>query len=76
MTTLQELADSDRSWAAERAQMALEFQQQYANGDISLSEYQELMEDLARSDQLNEQADDQDLKNALVSAVMLAAKLA
>lgn len=76
MTTLHELAASDRSWAAERAQMALELQQQYTTGDISLSEYQELMEDLARSDQLNEQADDQDLKNALVSAVMLAAKLA
>lgn len=73
---LKQLAASDRSWVAERAQIAMELQQQHDSGDINDSEYQELMEDLARSDALNEQADDQDLKNALVSAIMVASKLA
>ena len=73
---LTQMAASSRGWLAERAQIALELQQQHAQGDISDSEYQELMEDLARSDTLNEEADDQELKNALVSAIMMASKLA
>lgn len=73
---LQQLASSDQSWVAERAQIALELTQQHASGDISDSEYQELMQDLVRTDELDAQADDQDMKNALVSAVMIAAKLA
>lgn len=72
---LQQLASSDRSWVAERAQIALELEQQHASGDISDSEYQELMQDLVRTDELDSQADDQDMKNALVAAVMIAAKL-
>lgn len=75
MAELKELAISEQSWVAERAQIAVDLQQQYTNGEISKDEYQELMEDLARSDQLNEQADDQDLKNTLVSAIMIASKL-
>lgn len=75
MAELKELAISEQSWVAERAQIAVDLQQQYANNEISKDEYQELMEDLARSDQLNDQADGQDLKNTLVSAIMIAAKL-
>jgi hypothetical protein len=56
--------------------MALAIMQQYEGGGISLEEYQELMQDLVRSDQLNAQADDQDIKNLLVSCVMIGAKLA
>jgi len=47
-----------------------------ARQDITESEYQELMQDLARSDTLNAEADDQDLKNLLVACVMIGAKLA
>jgi hypothetical protein len=45
-------------------------------GEISLSEFQELMQDLARSDTLNAEADDADIKNLLVSCIMIGAKLA
>jgi hypothetical protein len=56
--------------------MALAIMSQYEGGGLELDEYQELMRDLVRSDQLNSQADDQELKNLLVSCVMIGAKLA
>ena len=73
---LQSIISSGKPWAAERAQMALAIMSQYEGGGLSLEEYQELMQDLIRSDVLNAQADDQDLKNLLVSCVMIGAKLA
>jgi hypothetical protein len=76
MQQLHELAQSGPPWARERAQMALAMMQQYEGGGLELAEYQELMRDLVRSDVLNSQADDQDLKNLLVSCVMIGAKLA
>jgi hypothetical protein len=47
-----------------------------ARQDITESEYQELMQDLARSDALNAEADDLEVKNLLVSCIMIGAKLA
>ena len=76
MQQLHELAQSGPPWARERAQMALAMMQQYEGGGLELAEYQEIMRDLVRSDVLNSQADDQDLKNLLVSCVMIGAKLA
>jgi len=76
MQQLHELAQSGPPWARERAQMALAMMQQYEGGGLELAEYQELMRDLVRSDVLNSQADDQDLKNLLVSCVMIGARLA
>jgi hypothetical protein len=73
---LQWLASCGRPWAEERAQFALAISEQLAQGAISESEYQELMRDLINSDKLNECADDQDVKNLLVSCIMIGAKLA
>jgi hypothetical protein len=73
---LQWLASCGRPWAEERAQFAIMITEQQAQGQISESEYQELMRDLINSDRLNECADDQDVKNLLVSCIMIGAKLA
>ena len=73
---LQWLASCGRPWAESRAQMALEMTQALQSGGISEPEYQELMQDLIRSDRLNEEADDLEVKNLLVSCVMIGAKLA
>ena len=72
---LQWLVGCGRPWAAERAEFAIMISEQLAQGAISESEYQELMRDLVNSDKLNECADDQDVKNLLVSCIMIAAKL-
>lgn len=62
--------DDSHPWAASRAAMAIAINEQYRGGGLDASEYQELMQDLVRSDRLNGEADDLDLKNTLVSAVM------
>ena len=76
MQQLHEIAATGPGWARERAEMALAIMSQYEGGGLELDEYQELMRDLVRSDTLNAQADDQELKNLLVSCVMIGAKLA
>jgi len=73
---LQWLASCGRPWAEERAQIAIQMTLQLNTGAITESEYQELMRDLVNSDRLNECADDQDVKNLLVSVIMIGAKLA
>ena len=73
---LRELARSGPPWAQQRAVQALEFMDALSRQDITEAEYQELMQDLIRSDALNAEADDQDLKNLLVSCVMIGARLA
>jgi hypothetical protein len=45
-------------------------------GDLSASEYQELMRDLVRMDRLDEEASDIELKTMLVMAVYGVAQLA
>lgn len=72
---LQALCTCGRPWAEQRAQMALAITEQFETGGIDAGEYQELMADLIRSDRLNNEADDLDVKNMLVSCVMIAAKL-
>jgi len=72
---LQALCSCGRPWAEQRAQMALAITEQFEGGGLDASEYQELMADLIRSDKLNNEADDIDIKNMLVSCVMIAAKL-
>jgi len=56
--------------------MALEITQAYQSGDIAEDEYRALMADLIASDRLNAEADDMDVKNLLVSCIMIGAKLA
>ena len=73
---LQAIIASGKPWDVERAQMALAMTEALERGELAEAEYQELMQDLIRSDALNSQADDQDLKNLLVACVMIGAKLA
>jgi polyhydroxyalkanoate synthesis regulator phasin len=66
---LKSLVGCGKSWAEERAQMALQFADQYKSGELNQDEYQELMQDLIRTDKLDAEADDMAVKNALVGAV-------
>lgn len=66
---LQELAESDKGWASERAQIALDMTAQLEAGELDESEYKELMRDLVRTDELDAEADDLEMKTMLVTAV-------
>jgi hypothetical protein len=70
------LLNCGRPWAEHRARTAMAMIAAHDAGEITLSEFQELMQDLARSDTLNAEADDAEIKNLLVSCIMIGAKLA
>lgn len=72
---LQFLSTCGRPWAEQRAEMALAITEALNRQEISGSEYQALMADLINSDRLNAEADDMDVKNMLVSCIMVGAKL-
>jgi hypothetical protein len=69
MKTLQELATCGRPWVERRAARAVKLQTAFEAGDIDRSEYQELLEDLVRTDLLEREADDIELKTMLVTGV-------
>ena len=73
---LQWLSTCGRPWAEQRAQFALRLNEALRMNEISGDEYQALMADLINSDKLNQEADDMDIKNMLVSCIMIGAKLA
>jgi len=73
--TLSELTKVKKPWAAKRAQMALEIQEQLNAGNLSQDEARELLEDLIRTDALDKEADDIQTKAMLIAAVTTIAKL-
>ena len=76
MKDLEELAQSNKTWASTRAAMALKFLEMKESGQIDNSEYKELLEDLVRTDSLEVEADDIKMKAMLVSAISAISKLA
>jgi hypothetical protein len=66
---LKSIAGCGKSWAEERALMAIDFADQHARGELDDDEYKELLEDLIRTDELDDEADDMAVKMALVGAV-------
>ena len=56
-------------WAHRVADTAAELETLYESGDISTDEYRELLTDLAGTLELDEHADNMDLKSSLVSAI-------
>lgn len=72
---LNELLGCGKSWATERAEKALKFTKQFEAGELEKDEFEELMQDLVRTDKLDEVADDLAVKTALVGAILLASKV-
>lgn len=69
MQELFQCANSDKGWAASRAQMALQIAEALQTGQIGQSEAKELLEDLVRMDKLDAEADDIALKTMLVTGI-------
>lgn len=67
--------DDNNPWAATRAAMAVALFEQYQGGGLDSSEYQELMLDLVRSDSLDKEANNLDIKTQLVTAVFAVAQI-
>jgi hypothetical protein len=75
MTDLDQLLHSDKPWVQQRAQMALQIVNQRQLGQISGDEARELLEDLVRTDVLEAEADDLEMKTFLVSSIFAIAQI-
>jgi polyhydroxyalkanoate synthesis regulator phasin len=69
MSALAELMNSGNSWAAERAQYALQVHEAVGAGQLSASEAKEILQDLISTEKLEEAAADQQATAALVFGV-------
>jgi polyhydroxyalkanoate synthesis regulator phasin len=69
MSVLSELMQSGNTWAAERAQYALQVHEAVGAGQLSANEAKEILQDLISTDKLQESAADQQLTAALVFGV-------
>jgi polyhydroxyalkanoate synthesis regulator phasin len=69
MSALAELMNSGNTWAAERAQYALQVHEAVGAGQLSPSEAKEILQDLISTDKLEESAADQQARAALVFGV-------
>lgn len=69
MSVLTEVMQSGNTWAAERAQYALEVHEAVGAGQLSPSEAREILQDLISTDKLQEAAADQQVTAALVFGV-------
>ena len=69
MSALAELMNSGNTWAAERAQYALQVHEAVGAGQLSPSEAKEILQDLISTDKLEEEAADQQARAALVFGV-------
>ena len=72
---LKEIATCGHDWAEERAQTALQLTEDLNAGNISADEYRELMEDLVRTDRLDAEASNVEIKSALVYCVVGLSKI-
>ena len=69
MSALAELMNGSNTWAAERAQYALQVHEAVGAGQLSASEAKEILQDLISTDKLEEAAADQQARAALVFGV-------
>jgi len=69
MDELKNLLTCGSPWAEQRAKIAIELQEMFLNGDMSADERNELLQDLINTDKLNDEADDINVKSALIAAV-------
>jgi polyhydroxyalkanoate synthesis regulator phasin len=69
MSVLTDVMQSGNTWAAERAQYALQVHEAVGAGQLSANEAKEILQDLISTDKLQESAADQQLTAALVFGV-------
>ena len=72
---LEDLHNSGKPWAMERAQLLESYVNAFQTGQISREEYAELLTDLSRMDSIEQDVSDIVLKSKLIAALETAAKL-
>lgn len=71
MDELKQLLSSDNDWVKKKAELALQFSEEYKKGEMDKSEYEELMKDLIRTDEVMSNASSMEAKAKLEKAITL-----
>jgi len=71
---LEEIIGTDDDWAVERAKLAQGLIKDAEKGDISQDEYRELMEDLIRTDEVEQASSNIEIKSMVVGAITTGAR--
>jgi rRNA-processing protein FCF1 len=66
---LNKLLASDNDWVKKKAELALQFTEQFKNGEMDKSEYDELLKDLVRTDEVMSNAASMEAKAQLEKAI-------
>lgn len=71
MDELNKLLASDNDWVSKKAALAIQFAEQYKKGEMDKSEYEELLKDLVRTDEVMANAASMEAKAKLEKAITL-----
>lgn len=71
MDELKKLLASDNDWVKKKAELAIQFAEEYKRGEMDKSEYEELMKDLIRTDEVMSNAASMEAKAKLEKAITL-----
>ena len=74
MSALSDLMNCGETWAEDRARYALEVSNAVKSGDMSSDEGQEILKDLEETTRLEEQSSNNQVRAALLEAIIIAAK--
>jgi len=69
LESLKSVASCGHDWAEKKAAIVLELSESYERGDLSKEEYKELLEDVIRTDALDDASYDMEVKGMLVAGV-------
>lgn len=69
MEELYRLIETGDAWAQQKASIALSVADALAKGDITESEYRELLQDMIRSDVIDAEASDLEMKTMVIQAI-------
>jgi hypothetical protein len=72
---LNDLLNCGTPWIEEKAKIALELKEQFDQGTISKEEFEEIMQDLFRAEDIEAQSGDIQLKSTLISGIQNIMKL-
>lgn len=72
---MQALTQSDNVWLREKASKVLRYSNQYETGQLSTAEYTDLLNDLARIEEIQEEADTMKYKAAIEKLITTAFSL-
>jgi hypothetical protein len=72
---MNELTQSENSWLREKANKVLRYNHQHETGQLSTAEYADLLTDLARIEEIQEEADTMKYKAAIEKFITTAFSL-